>query len=112
MRWVMLIVFPVLLLAAGCGANSHTVTLRAQDMRFIRDEIRVRAGQPVTLRLDNRDGFLHSFDQDELGLHVRMPANAIEELVFTPDLPGTYSFYCGAPGHTAAGMVGTLIVDP
>jgi azurin len=33
-------------------------------------------------------------------------------LVFTaPDEPGTYSFLCTFPGHTPAGMVGTMTVQ-
>jgi uncharacterized cupredoxin-like copper-binding protein len=32
--------------------------------------------------------------------------------LFTPTTTGTYSFYCGVPGHREAGMVGTLIVEP
>lgn len=31
---------------------------------------------------------------------------------FTPTEPGRYRFYCGSPGHEAAGMVGLLVVEP
>lgn len=29
-----------------------------------------------------------------------------------PAEPGRYRFYCGSPGHAAAGMVGVLVVEP
>ena len=66
----------------------------------------------VTLRLVNKDGYAHAFDLDEFDIHLPFAANEILEVAFTPDQPGSYPFYCGSPGHEAAGMVGTLIVTP
>lgn len=31
---------------------------------------------------------------------------------FTPTGPGHYRFYCGSPGHAAAGMAGVFVVEP
>lgn len=77
-------------------------------------EIRVRAGEVTALRLENTDGAGHSFDVDELGVHVAMPANSDSLALFKADAPGTYTFYC-APHYDKAsgkGMHGTLIVEP
>ncbi len=102
----------VLLLGAACGAASGRLAVVSQSMRFSRTELRARAAQPVALDLDNSDAFAHSFDVDALGLHVALPAHQSASVVFTPTVPGVYDFYCGTPGHKAAGMVGRIIIDP
>jgi len=77
-------------------------------------EIRVKAGQLTALRLDNPTGAGHSFDVDELSVHVAMPNGSESLALFTADTPGSYIFYC-APHYdkaTGNGMHGTLIVEP
>jgi uncharacterized cupredoxin-like copper-binding protein len=41
-----------------------------------------------------------------------LPANATFAATFTPAEPGRYRFYCGSPGHAAAGREGGLVVEP
>jgi hypothetical protein len=43
---------------------------------FVGRELHVRAGQPVMLRVDNRDAARHSFDLDAFGVHVPLPGEA------------------------------------
>lgn len=100
------------LLAACDRAAANEATIEMEAMRFQQDEITVNAGQPVTLRLVNRDGYAHAFDMDDFDIHTPLAANETLEISFTPEKPGQYTFYCGSPGHHAAGMVGTLIVTP
>ncbi len=69
-------------------------------------------GETVALRLENNDAGAHSFDIDELNVHAPMPAGKIALALFTPTTPGSYTFYCGVPGHIEAGMKGTLVVEP
>jgi uncharacterized cupredoxin-like copper-binding protein len=87
------------------------VTLEAFD----KGEVRVRAGEMVALRLENADGASHSFDVDELNVHALMPGGQSSLALFKPAAPGTYTFYCGIPGHydkaSGEGMHGTLIVE-
>jgi plastocyanin len=81
---------------------------------FADGEIRVRAGELTALRLENSEGAAHSFDVDELNIHVAMPGNTDSLALFKADTPGTYTFYC-APHYnkaTGSGMHGTLIVEP
>jgi uncharacterized cupredoxin-like copper-binding protein len=108
----MLLSLVLALLLAACGSGDNDVTIRTDGMRFVRDEVRVKAGQPVTLHLVNRDGFAHAFDLDEFDIHTLLPAQSTVDAVFTPVEPGRYRFYCGAPGHEAAGMAGVIIVEP
>jgi uncharacterized cupredoxin-like copper-binding protein len=87
------------------------VTLEAFD----KGEVRVKAGEMVALRLENVDGVSHSFDVDELNVHALMPGDKSSLALFKPAAPGTYTFYCGIPGHydkaSGEGMHGTLIVE-
>lgn len=109
-RFLWLIILLALLLA-GC-ASGDEITIRTAGMRFVADEVRVKASQPVTLHVVNRDGFAHAFDMDEFDIHAPLPAQAAFDAVFTPTEPGRYRFYCGSPGHEAAGMEGVLVVEP
>ena len=106
--------FPVLTLAlhvAACGAGND-VTIKTDGMRFVQDEVRVKAGQPVTLKVVNQDGYAHAFDIDAFDIHRPLTANETLEIAFTPEQAGRYAFYCGSPGHEAAGMIGMLVVEP
>jgi plastocyanin len=99
------------LVACGSPApNEATITMK--EMAFEQSEITIKAGQPVTLRLVNRDGYSHAFDIDEFDIHTSLAANETTESSFTPEKPGRYPFYCSSPGHEMAGMAGTLIVEP
>lgn len=98
-------------LLAGCVADTNHATLQMKEMRFLQSEIVAKAGQPITLQLVNQDGYAHAFDLDEFDIHTPLAAEQKMELIFTADAPGRYTFYCGSPGHQAAGMVGTLVVE-
>jgi plastocyanin len=80
---------------------------------FDGDTIRVKAGETVTLRLDNEDFAAHSFDIDALNVHAPMPAGEQSLAVFSATEPGTYQFYCAPHFDKASGqgMHGTLIVE-
>jgi plastocyanin len=89
----------------------------AKDFEFTQKELRVKAGETVTLRLDNADFEGHFLDIDELNVHAPMPPGKSSVAVFTPTTPGTYTFYChphankDAPNPEERGMVGTIIVE-
>lgn len=102
--------------ASASGVSTETLAalpaLTAANHQFGQAELHARTGETVALRLENADTAGHSFDIDELGLHVSMPPGEPALALFTAGAPGTYTFYCGVPGHREAGMVGTLIVEP
>ncbi|MDR7416424.1 MAG: cupredoxin domain-containing protein [Armatimonadota bacterium] len=92
------------------GARLVPVTLA--DFAFRPASIRVRAGEPVNLRLVNAGRVTHDLYVPALGFRVTVEPG--EEVVAgLPALqPGTYEFYCSLPGHREAGMRGTLVVEP
>ena len=102
------------------GPSLNTIDLRASMSGFSSDVVRVRAGEEVTLRLTSLDnshhtdgGGQHQWAVDELGLNVVAPALGSESLTFTPDQPGTYTFYCDicCGGRANPTMQGKLIVE-
>jgi uncharacterized cupredoxin-like copper-binding protein len=83
----------------------------AERLKFDTPNLTARAGETVALRLENHDAFAHSFDVDELDVHALMPGGQQSLALFRPLQAGTYTFYCAVPGHRAAGMIGTLVVQ-
>lgn len=102
-------------------ATAGNVIDVAADMGgFDKDEIRVKAGEPVTIRLTSLDtpyhsdgGGKHQWAVDELGVSVIVAPKGSETVIFTPDEPGRYTFYCDicCGGRANPTMQGTLIVE-
>jgi uncharacterized cupredoxin-like copper-binding protein len=100
---------------AGAGASPEMLAqlpaVTIPDLRFEQEQLKVKAGEMVALRLDNQHAAPHSFDVDELNVHVPVAAGKQSLILFQPAQPGTYTFYCAVPGHREAGMEGTLVVE-
>lgn len=101
-------------------AALNTIDISATMSGFSSNVIHVRAGEEVTVRLTSLDnqyhtdgGGQHQWAVDELGLNIVAPALGSESLTFTPDQPGTYTFYCDicCGGRANPSMQGTLIVE-
>ncbi len=87
---------------------------------FSMKEIRVKAGEPVTVRLTSLDnshhtdgGGKHQWAVDELGVSIIAPPEGTNFATFTSDKPGQYTFYCDicCGGRANPTMNGTLIVE-
>ncbi|MEX2161568.1 MAG: cupredoxin domain-containing protein [Anaerolineales bacterium] len=83
-------------------------------------EIRVKVGEPITIRLTSLDnthhtdgGGKHEFAVEELGIDIVAPAMGSSFATFTPQAAGTYTFYCDicCGGRANPSMNGTLIVE-
>jgi len=98
-----------------------TVIEVAADMSgFDPTEIRIRAGQPVTIRVTSLDnshhtdgGGQHQWAVDELRVNIVAPPEGTSYATFTPDRPGEYVFYCDicCGGRANPSMQGRLIVE-
>jgi hypothetical protein len=86
-----------------------TATLLAKDTAFVGD-LGATPGQVLGIFVTNADAYAHSFDVDELGIHVPLPATSTTFVALKPTAGGRLPFYCGVPGHKDAGMVGTVTV--
>jgi plastocyanin len=88
--------------------------LTAKNFKFGQQEIHVKVGETVALRLENGDPEGHYFEVDEFNVHAPIPAGQQGLALFKPTKPGTYTFFC-TPHYDKAsgqGMKGTLIVEP
>ena len=88
-------------------------------------ELRVAAGDEVTVSSTNQGISFHSFAvvKDPENFNTLMWDSAIGsavapltagqtgEVTFVADMPGTYYYLCTVPGHSLQGMKGTLIVE-
>lgn len=82
--------------------------LVAENVAFSETELSASPGT-ITVAVENRDLFWHTFTVEELGVDLRVPVSA--EMTVTFDAPpGEYRFVCAIPGHADAGMEGTLTV--
>lgn len=99
---------------AGCGPTPapNEITIASTGMIFSVTEARAKVGREVILHLTNRDSYAHAFDIDDFNIHLTLEGKATQTIRFTPAKPGRFAYYCGSPGHRAAGMEGVLIVDP
>lgn len=101
-------------------ATTGVIDISVDMAGFSQSVIRVRAGEPVTVRitsLDNRyhrdGGGKHEFAVDELGVKIVAQPLGSASQTFTPAEPGTYEFYCSicCGGRANPTMIGKLIVE-
>ena len=105
----------ILALTACTSSTPQTVTIVAQDFRFVPAEVRVTADRPVRLTIRNEGREPHVFASPWLAAGRPAEAAAIEippgktvEVEFHAPA-GTYTFRCARRGH--GGMEGLLIVE-
>jgi uncharacterized cupredoxin-like copper-binding protein len=110
-----------------------TITVIASDFLYKPQQIDLKAGQKVTLRIVNSGEANHDMKSPLAisGLAYTTADNKPDEMVdnvaknnldidfdkgttavvsFTPTTAGTYEFHCDQPGHANAGMHGNFVV--
>jgi len=93
------------------GAPDDYTSVVMRDVRFEPADVRLAAERTTAIFVVNEDGFDHSFDIDELDIHVMIPGGQTSVVMVTPQAGDTFDIYCGIPGHTEIGMVGRLVAD-
>ena len=83
-------------------------------------EIKVKVGEPVTVRLRSLDkpyhtdgGGKHQWAVDDFNVSIIAPSEGTSTATFTPTKAGTYVFYCDicCGGRANPSMNGKLIVE-
>ena len=93
-----------------------TADMGGFDMKLMR----VKVGEPVTIRLTSLDnshhtdgGGKHQWAVDELEVSIIAPPESSSYATFTPTKAGTYTYYCDicCGGRANPTMQGTVIVE-
>jgi plastocyanin len=132
----------LLLASAGAAASgdeteppaepAHRITVTLSEYQFTPSKIKLKAGELVEFTLINEGTVTHEFitlaisnlevavtiagvEAETVGVaELELAPKATAVLRFTPEIAGTYLFFCGAKqptDHRAAGMTGALIVE-
>jgi uncharacterized cupredoxin-like copper-binding protein len=113
-------------------ARAVLVTMRESDgkMMFIPDKVEVKKGEQIRFMLRNSGALEHEFvlaTAEENAKHAeqmkknpdmehddpngkRLKPNGTAEIVWKFTKAGEFQFGCLIPGHSEAGMVGTVVV--
>jgi cytochrome c oxidase subunit 2 len=91
---------------------SHVVSVSAHKYEFSPASLRVRRGEPVTLRIASLD-VVHGFSLPALGVRATLVPGQVAEVQIVPTEAGSFPFACDVfcgDGHED--MAGTLEVLP
>ncbi len=108
----------------GAATTAEAIPVRLSMAGFTPSEVKVPAGQTVSLELWTTDaaphleGGVHTMISDELGIHEELPAagptgeSRKVVTITAPAVPGTYDIYCDTccGGKASPSMHGTLTV--
>ena len=115
----------IFLTACGAGGNEAVTTIDVDmtDHKFTPNEFTVPAEAEITINLSNSGTQRHEFrvfgakgveDKDGKSTGhwsaILLPGESQSFSFIAPSEPASYTIKCSAPGHTEAGMVGTLHV--
>ena len=103
--------------AAEPGSKALSAPVAPVEIRIVATEwalkpstLEVPAGVPLKLTFQNDGAVQHDVSVPSVNLKLVADAGKSAEGTFTIDKPGQYEMVCSIPGHTQAGMKGTLIV--
>ena len=117
-----LILFSALLAATPATAQAPVQIVELRNFDYSPRELRLRAGQPVTLTFVNRAGGAHDFTAKSFFARSRIVAGSAaggqielrggqSRSVTLVPAAGRYKVHCGHFMHKQFGMTGTIIVQ-
>jgi plastocyanin len=93
------------------GGGATTVEVDMVDIAFKETTLEIPANTDVTFHIVNSGALQHEFaieGHDDLVSGLLNAGESKDIVINLP--PGTYTYHCPVPGHTEAGMKGTLTV--
>jgi plastocyanin len=98
--------------AADTSATSQaTFEVTMVDIQYQPTELTIPANTDVTLSFVNAGVLSHSFNMDNPPVSTGLLTGGMSSSVTVNLPPGVYQFYCDVPGHSEAGMVGTIFAE-
>lgn len=96
--------------------RAQRIEIKARDFQYNPSQIRVQAGEQLSIRLINNGQTEHNIEfelpEGEEKLEKNLQPDERGTLEFTaPQEQGTYPFYCPVSDHRERGMTGELIVE-
>lgn len=92
--------------------QAKEITVSGTEYSFSSSSITVQAGDRVKIIFRNNGRIGHNFVIRNLDTSTEtIGAGQTDAIEFTAPASGTYAFFCSVPGHQAAGMKGSLIVE-
>lgn len=99
---------------AGCG-QGNGATVKLSDFEIKPSGVSAVAGRPFTLTLINDGRVRHNLRLEPTVTDIPLPEalspGEKATVTFIPKTAGTFTYWCGIPGHDRAGMVGTLTIE-
>lgn len=89
------------------------VNMSATEYRFSQSVINAKAGQRISVTLQNAGEMVHDFvveTGDGKYSTKKLEPGMSETIEFVVEKPGEYDFYCSIVGHREQGMEGKLVV--
>ena len=94
------------------AASAQTVDVVARDLAFAPADVTITAGRTTALSFRNEGSSFHDWEVEGVAnVDAGARPGQTQRIRFAIDRPGTYRIQCTVPGHAAAGMVGTLVVE-
>jgi uncharacterized cupredoxin-like copper-binding protein len=97
--------------AATTAEKADTLDVVAQDIKLTKPSYAATAGA-ITITYENEGQIEHTLLIDGVsGFELDVKAHGDTDTGTVTLKPGSYTLYCGMPGHRAAGMHATLTVS-
>ena len=102
--------------APAAAGEAQQVALEASSFKFVPNEVKVAAGQPVEVTVTNVSDGEHNITitglRGERLAAADLPPRATVKVSFLPPEPGRYEFYYDKFGHATLGMSGGFVASP
>ena len=97
--------------AAYAGSSPHVIEITAKRFGFTPDQITLKKGETVTIRLHSED-VTHGFFMRKLKIDTEVEAGKTTDVTITPDTPGSYTTICDHfCGANHGNMKMTIVVE-
>ena len=98
--------------STSSNGEVQRIEVSGTDFAFTPQDVVVQRGTPVEIVFTNDGRVAHDWAVDQFNAKSPVIAPGRSTTIsFTPTQAGEFKIVCKEPGHEAAGMVGTLIVQ-